>query len=301
MADHKDLMYITQIERCAVKDGPGIRTTVFFQGCPLHCFWCCNPETQPFESVWMYDEKKCLHCGTCVSVCNNHSLSVSDGKLINTKCVGCHACEEACPGGAICFSSKPYTVDDIVKEVLKDEIFYKATGGGVTLSGGEPLCQNAVIDLLKKLSVNNINTFVETTANVSRKAVEASAEFIDGYYIDFKHPNPEILKEKTGADLFLIKNNIEYLVKNGNSVTLRTPVVPGFNNDLETIKQCFDYAVSLELKEYVLLPYHSLGKNKYSMLNRTYPCPELKTLTKDDLTAFVKSGEKIGLKVRTLG
>ena len=293
-----ETLLISQIERCAVSDGTGIRTVVFLQGCPLRCRWCCNPETQSLSPAWMQDETLCLHCGACAAACPGRHLHFLDGRLAAPECCeGCRRCEDVCPAGAIRFSSREMSIEDIVAEVLRDKAFYDATGGGMTLSGGEPFLQEKVLQLLRRAKEAGLNVCAETTAHVKEETLLASAPYVAEYYVDYKHPDAEKLREYTRADLALIEKNIRLLRERGAKITLRTPVIPGFNDTPEILSRAFAFARELGVEDYALLPYHELGGKKYKMLRRPYPMKGLPVLTAEDLAPLRALGESMGLRM----
>ena len=296
-------MIVTEIERSAIHDGPGIRTVVFVSGCPLRCYWCCNPETQSGRPVLLHDDRLCVGCGACAKVCLQHAVRMEEGKPVidRTRCIGCGQCAAVCPTGADTISGKEMTLSEILTEVRRDAAYYAATGGGMTLSGGEPLLQKGAPKLLQRVKAEGYSTAVETTACVPWESIEQAIAFTDHFHIDYKHANAVLLKEHTGGQLPLIEENIKKLCQRGAHVTLRTPVIPGFNADEVTLARCFQFAVSCGLTEYVLLPYHALGRGKYQKLDQHYAPGELRTLTAEDLAPYAALGTRIGLAVRIGG
>ena len=294
----EETLLVSQIERCAVRDGPGIRTVVFLQGCPLHCLWCCNPETQSLSPVWMQDEALCRRCGECVGACPHGALKMTEnGVLPGESCIACGACAALCPAGAIRYSSRKMSVEEVLREVLRDKDFYQETGGGLTVSGGEPLLQKNVLTLLRRAGEEGLNVYVETTAHVGRERLEAALPFVDGWYIDYKHPDAQTLRQWTGADKALIESGIRFLRERGAQVTLRTPVIPGFNDSPEILERCYAFARSVGVESYILLPYHELGRKKYRMLRMDYSLRNARTLTEADLRSLQELGAKMSLSV----
>ena len=295
-------LLITQIERCAVHDGPGIRTVVFLQGCPLRCGWCCNPETQPAAPVILHDAAICVGCGACAAACINGAARLTDGvaRFDREACKRCGACLRVCPVGAVRFSGRAMTLEQILAVVRRDGAFYRETGGGLTLSGGEPLLQENAVTLLKLAREEGLSTVVETTANVPAARLAAAMPYADHFFVDYKHPDAAALNGETGAWLPLIEENIRALVAAGASVTLRTPVIPGFNDGEETLARCFAFARAVGINAYVLLPYHALGRKKYDMLERGYAFDGTRVLTAGDLEPLRARGESMGLAV-TIG
>lgn len=299
----KQTLIVTEIERSAIHDGPGLRTMVFLQGCPLHCFWCCNPETQPLHPVLLHDEKKCVGCGGCMAVCPQKAISLRDGKAVVDRalCRGCGGCVAVCPVGANAMSGKVMTPKEILAAVNKDRDYYAATGGGLTLSGGEPLLQHAAVELLRLAKEAGLSTWVETTAFVPWATLEKALPFIDGFYVDYKHHDGEKLYEATGADITVIEDNLRRLAARGANLTLRTPVIPGFNEDRAVLEKCFAFSKTLGLRKHVLLPYHSLGRRKYEKLGKPYPMEDVPNMLPAALADAAAIGEAMGLAVQIGG
>ena len=299
----ENYLLVTEIERSAIHDGPGLRTVVFLQGCPLRCWWCCNPETQPAAPVLLHDLKRCVGCGACLPVCPNGALSLAEGKarVDRTRCRGCGGCVRACPTGANALSGRAMTPEAVLAEVLRDRAYYEATGGGLTLSGGEPLAQPAAADLAALARAAGLSVYAETTACLPWAALERAAPFIDGFYVDYKHPDADALYRATGARLDTVRDNVRRLLAAGARVTLRTPVIPGFNDGQEVLRGCFAFARELGLKEYVLLPYHSLGSGKYKKLDRTPPLEGVPVMKAEELAGAAELGAEYGLTVQIGG
>ena len=299
----KRTLIVTEIERSAIHDGPGLRTVVFLQGCPLHCCWCCNPETQSVRPVLLHDKKKCVGCGACAAVCPHKAIRMQEGKtkVDRTSCQGCGNCVPVCQMAANAMSGKEMDFTDILNIVDRDRAYYDATGGGLTLSGGEPLMQAAVVGLLKLAKESGLSTWVETTAFVPWEVLEKAAEYVDGFYVDYKHADADALRRATGAELSVIESNLRRLAELNVNVTLRTPVIPGFNDDRETLKACFAFAGGLGLERYVLLPYHSLGRGKYEKLGLDYPMAGVPNMLLSELADAAILGESMGLHVRIGG
>lgn len=301
--DKKEKLLVTEIERGALHDGPGIRTTVFLAGCPFHCPWCCNPETQPCRVSLMHDPDLCVGCGKCVTICPAGAARMKDGKPVFDRnvCTSCEECVNGCPTGALSFAGRFMTVDEIVEEVLSDCDYYEASGGGVTLSGGEPFFQSkGALKLLERLKAENLHTAVETTACIDKNILKEASSFVDLFLIDIKHSDAKILKEVTGEDLDTVCSNVQMLVSLGAEVWLRTPVIPDFNYNEDTIQNIFKLIKELGVKKAVLLPYHSLGKSKYKKLSLPYPMGETSMLSEADMKIFAQIGKNFDLNV-TIG
>ncbi len=296
-------LIVTEIERSAIHDGPGLRTVVFLQGCPLHCFWCCNPETQSPTPVLLHDAKLCVGCGSCARFCTQKAVSVSDGTSLidRSRCRSCGTCAAVCPVGANKLSGHAMPIDEILKIVMRDTDYYKATGGGLTLSGGEPLLQPAAAELLSQAKENGISTYVETTAFLPWEKMEPAVRLLDGLYVDYKHPEAEALKRATGAVLETIDRNLHTLASVGANFTMRTPVIPGFNDREDVLRECFSTASDLGRSEYVLLPYHSLGAAKYKKLGNDAPLPGVSPMKPEELAKYAEIGREYGLRIKIGG
>ncbi len=209
---------ISNIQRFSLDDGPGIRTTVFMQGCNLRCAWCHNPETQPMEPVLMYEEKLCVGCGSCMTACPD-GVHLVDGKshiILRDRCEACGRCVSECPGKALSISGKRYTVAELMEILLKDQSFYETSGGGVTFSGGEPLLQaDFVKECLIYLKERGINTAVDTAGAVDTASIGKVARYTDIFLYDLKVMDPEKHKRFVGATNDRILYNLKKIAENG--------------------------------------------------------------------------------------
>jgi len=251
---------IFDIEHCSFVDGPGIRTTVFFKGCNLKCAWCHNPESQDFKPQMMFYKDKCKGCGKCIEVCPSPS-----------ECILCGKCELYCPVDARKVCGKKYTVDEIFNEVISDKSFYDTSGGGVTFSGGECMLQiDFLCEILKKCKENGIHTAVDTAGYVPFESFEKVLPYTDLFLYDIKCYDSENHKKYIGVDNSLILENLKKLFKAKAKIWIRIPVISGVNDNTTEMKAIKDYVYSVGLPEKVeLLPYHSMGENKYHALNKT--------------------------------
>ena len=290
-----------EIERFAIHDGPGIRSTVFLQGCPLHCPWCANPESQKIGSKLMYNEKKCVHCGKCVENCPAGVIKIKNGSLEfdRNHCLHCKTCEEGCIQNAIQFNGKKVSVDAIIAEVLRDRDYYEESGGGVTISGGECFVQfEGFMELLKGLKKKNLHIAVETCGQTSLEHMKEAYPYIDLFLFDLKHMDADIFSRVTGGNLDIILNNISYIAKqNLDKIVIRVPVIPEFNYDEEIMEKIFRFVKEIGLKKVHLLPYHTFGMNKYAQLGIPYKMKCTASLHDDDLERYKKTGEELGLHV----
>lgn len=266
---------ICDIKRFAVHDGDGIRTTVFFKGCPLKCIWCHNPESISFLPEIAYFEAKCVNCGECVKVCPNFAHRIVDGKHIFNRelCTGCGECEKVCLGSAITFYGKEYTVDELLPLLLEDRDFYE-NGGGVTLSGGECLAQaDFSTELLKRLKEENINTAVDTSGFTTKAVLDKVIPYTDTFLYDIKAIDEEVHKKCTGQSNKVILENIKYLDSKGKAIEVRYPFVPNYN-DTEAEKIA-DFLKDIKnLKKVKVLPYHNYAGSKYKSLGKENTLPE---------------------------
>ncbi|MDO4943421.1 MAG: glycyl-radical enzyme activating protein, partial [Lachnospiraceae bacterium] len=265
---------ISNIQHFNVHDGPGIRTVVFYQGCPLKCKWCQNPETISRKARIMYNPELCIGCGACLAECPNGAISVIGGKVVtdSKKCTACGKCEEQCYTLARTKSSKTMTIDEVFHEVMKDEVVYKKSGGGITISGGEPLLQiDFNLELFKRLKNAGINTAVETAGNVNWENIEKIKEYVDTFLFDLKIFDREKHKQWIGVENDLILENIERICMLHPNVVIRIPLIPSVNDTEEEFGKMMDFVKQLKkINSVHILPFHNFGANKYSMLGEEY-------------------------------
>jgi len=265
---------ILNIQRYSLHDGEGIRTIVFFKGCPLKCPWCSNPESQSFEPQTVKMESKCIHCKHC-------SFNVDE-----------------CPTGAITQFGKYMTVEEVVAEVQKDMVFYRTSKGGVTLSGGEVLSQSTFAkELLKQLKSLGINTAIETSGQGNTQSLIEIAAYLDLILFDLKIMAEKKSKQLLGADINLIKNNIKTLVEMHKKVIPRVPLIPGYTMDEENIREIIIFVKSLNLTEIHLLPFHQYGSNKYKLLDVDYKLIDVATPSSEAIEKITNQMRNNGLKV----
>ncbi|MFD3157789.1 glycyl-radical enzyme activating protein [Haloimpatiens sp. FM7330] len=290
---------VCEIEKYAIHDGPGIRTTVFLKGCPLKCLWCSNPETQKRENEVYYNMNKCILCGRCVQECSNNALKIEKDRVVvdRQKCEVCGECIEVCPMGALNLVGKTMSITDVIEEVNKDRIFYEKSGGGVTVSGGEVLINGEfVVELLKKCKEEYINTAIETSGFGKWDTLFNISRYADLIMFDIKHTNCENHKKLTGVSNETILNNLSKLSKLHSNIIIRVPLIPGLNDSVKNIQNTSKIAKENGIKEIHLLPYHSLGKEKYRQLQKEYKLEQIKTPSKDNLASLKKVVEGFGIK-----
>ena len=288
---------IFNIQKFSINDGPGIRTVVFFKGCPLKCTWCANPESQEPRLQILWDEKKCLHCENCVRSCPTLAVKNIDGKIFvdHKKCSGAGICSERgicienCPAHALKPEGERKTVSEIMEVVLQDLPFYEESGGGVTLSGGEATMQaEFTIELLKALKAENIHTAIETTGFTSPAIFRRVAEYLDLILFDIKHWDETKHKEKTSVSNTPILQNMKYAIDIGKEVLPRLPVIPNYNDSTADARGFVGRLKQVGAKRVQLLPFHQFGENKYNMLGRDYEFTHVAGLHPEDLKDFQK-------------
>ncbi len=294
---------IFNIQKFSIHDGPGIRTTVFFKGCPLQCIWCHNPESQNSGKEILYDKNKCTLCGSCIKICQNNAIELKDNDLeINMdKCTFCGDCTVCCINSAKQIAGKEYTVDEVMKEVLKDRVFYKNSKGGVTLSGGEPLIYAAFVEeLLMELKKENIHTAVDTCGAVDFKVLERISKYTDLFLYDIKSMDEEKHILYTGVSNKNIINNLINLSKIHNNINLRLPIIEGINADENHIFEILKLIKNTNIKKINLLPYHDIAMHKYEKLGRKY-YEYMKRPADEKLKRYIDIIEKEGYRVKIGG
>jgi len=257
---------LVDIKRNALDDGPGIRTLIFFKGCPLSCVWCQNPEAKsPFLEL-LFDKQMCSQCGSCIESCNQDAIDFGyKFRIDRSKCTLCGNCVKVCPNTALRLIGKEYTIFDLMEMILKDKVFYDNSGGGVTLSGGEPLSHiNYTNQLVKELKKEDIHVCIETSGYYNReKFYEFILPYIDLIYFDLKIYNPKLHARYCKVSNERILENFEDLVKNKSIEILpRIPIIPGITDTNENLSNLANYLKSLNVKKIGLLPYNPLWLDK---------------------------------------
>jgi len=297
------LALIFNIMRFAMHDGPGIRTTVFFKGCPLSCWWCHNPESRSFLPDRLYFEERCRHCLDCVAICPQHAISDTDGCVTTSSaCDCCGQCVEVCMAEARQIAGQRYTVAELLAEVEKDGIFFDDSGGGVTLSGGEPLSQPAfVAAFLRGCRERGIETAIETCGFTQTETFLNTAMLAGRILFDLKLADPEKHRRYTGVSNDLILRNLEALAARHPAVTVRIPVVPGVNDSSEDIARFAACLTGLHAGQVELLPYHRIGADKYRRLGLEYKLNGTPQPTAAELAQFRDVLAQAGLQVTVGG
>ena len=261
---------IFDIQRFSVHDGPGIRTTVFLKGCPLKCIWCHNPESQKATVSVAYYSHKCASCGACAAACDAkmHTIVGERHVFDRSGCIKCGKCADACINGAIEILGRKESTDAILSEVARDRLFYKNSGGGMTVSGGEPFMQSEfLIELLKGAKELNIHTAIETCGFAKSEDIIEAAEYTDIFLFDIKETDDTRHKELTGVPFSPIKDNLMLLNSLGAKIVLRCPLVPDVNTRIEHLEAIARLATELDsVSEVNVMAYHLLGNSKYDAL-----------------------------------
>jgi glycyl-radical enzyme activating protein len=292
---------ISDIQRFSIHDGPGIRTTLFLKGCPLRCLWCGNPETISRKPEIMFSENRCMKCETCLNACHNGAIKSTQGKSPSRNrdlCQSCGTCADVCPKNAFILRGKPMSVVAVFAEVEKDLPFYKRSGGGVTLSGGEPFLQSDFLrEILKRCAQEGIHTTVDTSGYAKWSAIEQCIEYIDLFLYDIKHMDPVAHKKGTTVSNELIVENLRKLLILGKNVVLSLPLIPGFNSAKEDLEQIAVFAGQSGAQELRILPYHRYGRGKYKKLGKKYPLEDLRVMDAEDVDQAKEVLEKYIPKV----
>lgn len=276
--------YIFNIQRFSIHDGPGIRTTVFFKGCPLRCWWCHNPEGQTLERELLVFNNRCIGCGTCAKVCERGAITIKEGKVLidREKCDLCGKCVENCSTRGLEFAGKLVTDEWLLKELKKDIIFFDQSGGGVTISGGEPLMQfEFLLSLVKMLKEEGIHVTVDTSGYGEWDKLKQLANNVDLFLYDIKLIDNEKHKKYMGVSNEIILKNMQKLVNEKTNIAPRIPLIPGVNDDIEDIKQFAKFLGGLGFRTVNILPYHDFGREKYIRAGKEYKI-EKKLLLPDE-------------------
>jgi len=269
---------VADILRFATHDGPGIRTTVFLKGCSLACVWCHNPETIASGPELAYFAHKCVGCGACARACAEGAHRMADGQHVfdRARCVACGACAEVCLGDALVFYGREMTPEQVLATVLEDRTFYQTTGGGVTVSGGEPLLQpEFCAELLTMVKQEGLHTAVDTCGMVPWEAFDRVLPVTDLFLYDVKQTDPALHRRDTGGDNRLILENLRRLCECGAAVEVRIPLVPGINDDDASVDAAGALLGGPEPIQAVrVLPFNPLARSKYAALGRDDLMPQ---------------------------
>ena len=296
------------IQRYSIHDGPGIRTIVFLKGCPMRCIWCQNPESQRVQREVMFYNEKCTGCGQCVQVCPQGAIKIFEGRSRTDReiCTGHGKCVEVCPNEARSLVGKYVSVDEAFKEVMKDKAFYKRSGGGITISGGEPTSQpDFVTDLLAKCQEAGIHTVIETCGYVTWEILGNVMRHADMVLYDIKLIDPMEHLKCTGVPNNQILENAQKLAKAyaGRPMVVRVPIIPGYTDSIKNIESIAKF-ISTELGgtvRFELLNYNPLGETKYERIGRPYGASDLRPVSDESMTKLKEVFASFGVKCQAEG
>jgi len=295
---------IFDIKKFSIHDGPGIRTTVFFKGCPLNCWWCHNPESQSPRMEMLLRDNRCIQCGACIEACPHDAIQWLDGEPVTDRaiCAQCGTCQAACYADARERVGREMTVEQVLAEIEADVAFYDQSGGGVTFSGGEPLLQrDFLLDMLRACKDQDIHTALDTSGCASWATLDEVRPYVDLFLYDLKVMDDERHREFTGVSNRSILSNLQALSARGHNLIIRVPVIPGINDDDETVRQIGAFAGALPHVQSVdLLPYHHIAVDKYLRLNKPYRLFETRQPHAERMTEIAQMLQSFNLSV-TIG
>ena len=288
---------ITEIKRYAIHDGPGIRTTIFVKGCPLRCTWCSSPETwEPYPQIY-FKAISCKEFGDCIKACPVDAITMNKNyKIDRDRCTLCIKCVEACNSGALVTVGRIVTSEDVVREIEKDIVFYKKSGGGATISGGEPLFQpHFVSRILKLCHKKGIHTVLDSSGYAKPEHVKQVLENVDLVLLDLKHMDPIMHKDYTGVSNELIIENAKLMAKKCK-MRISLPLIKGINDSEENIKKTIEFTKSLGIECIDVEPFHALGESKYEMLGMKNPFHDFEEVSSQEVNKVIEIIQSAGLR-----
>ena len=305
MANGRQTGEIFDIKKYAIHDGPGIRTTVFFKGCPLSCWWCHNPESLSSGPHRLYRRERCIGCRQCLSACESGAIQVYEDRLqwSPDDCRYCRDCASTCPAEAVEFIGRTMTVDQVVAEITKDTLFYDQSAGGVTISGGEPLMQPSfLMQLLDACGEQGLHRTVDTSGHADTPILLEAASRTDLFLYDLKHMDPEKHIRYTGVSNDKILANLKQLSRQGARIIIRLPIIPGINADDENIDRTGALAASLDgVTGINILPYHCAADAKYKNLGLENNARDVQRPSEDVIAAVARHLKSYHLEVKIGG
>jgi pyruvate formate lyase activating enzyme len=297
------MLTVFNIQRYSIHDGDGIRTNIFFKGCPLQCAWCNNPESiDPFPSI-MFDERLCHAFGDCIRAGRGHIESYDRKLIIDRENIKDFTqLRNICPSKALIVTGQTMSVSEIINEIEKDIPFYSISGGGVTITGGEPFSQDPDLkELLIEIKARKIHICAETSLYVKWETIANYVELVDVFLADLKHVAQEKFIKFTGGDAAIVMNNLRNLDKTGKLFIVRVPVIPGFNFSEPELYAIIDFVAGLKnAHEINFIPFHSLAREKYSMLGKEYIYKNTRNVEKTELMPYIRYAEGKGLSAKIL-
>ncbi len=296
---------VFDIRKYSIHDGPGIRTAVFFKGCPLSCWWCHNPESQSAAIEMIFRENRCIACEACLAACEQGAITWNGNGPVTdpNKCRLCGACAAVCYAEARQQVGREMTVEQVMAEIERDIVFYDESGGGVTISGGEPLLQRDFLSaLLHACREKEIHTALDTSGFAAWETIDRIRGDVDLFLYDLKLIDDARHRQVTGVSNAPILRNLQALSQRGHVIRLRVPVIPGINADDESVRQIGAFAAALpHLSGVDLLPYHHIGIDKYARMNRVYKLPETRPPSDERLAEIAHILDSFGLTVKIGG
>lgn len=297
------MLTIFNIQRYSLHDGSGVRTVVFFKGCPLRCQWCNNPESIDLLPSVMFDERLCRRFGDCIKAGEGKITSFKNQLIIEREKINdASFLRNICPSGALSVIGKKTSVHEILNEVLKDIPFYRMSDGGITFSGGEPFAQDSDLkELMTELRKEGIHISVETSLHVPWEIIDEYSGLVDSFLADLKHTDAQKFASFTGGNASLVLNNFAKLDEKGKPFIVRVPVIPRFNYSEKELFSIIDFASLLSnVLEIQFIPFHRLASEKYNMLGQAYQFKETENVRKPDLMKYVEFAGHKGLKAEIL-
>ncbi len=291
---------VFNIQKFSLHDGPGIRTVVFFKGCPLACKWCANPESQNARVQILADHQKCVLCNSCVNNCPTRAIRIKLDKIHidHTRCINCLQCVNTCPSTVLQVEGKQQNVEDVMKVILQDKDFYEESGGGITLSGGEVLTQpQFALEIINACKKENITVAMETTGYASLDVFKKVIQDVDLLLFDIKHHDSSSHYKGTFVKNETIIENLTYAHSIKKNIIARIPIIPNFNDSIEDAHAFAKLLISIGIHEINLLPFHQFGSKKYEMMNLVYEMKDTKQLYPEDLEEYKQTLLTYGLHV----
>lgn len=298
---------IINIQKFSVHDGDGIRTTIFFKGCHLNCWWCHNPESQNYQKELMFHREKCTGCGYCSKACTHNAITVETDGTAHTdtsKCVLCSECLDYCMQNNREIVGNTYSIKELIDIVKRDTAFYEESGGGITLSGGEVMSQNIeyLEELCKQLKDKGFNVAIDTCGYAPKENYKRLLPYVDTWLYDVKTLDDETHIKYMGKSNAIILENLEFLANHKATINIRIPVVEPVNNDETTMKNIIQYIKdNIGFVKVNLLPYHNTGSSKYDKLGRVYPAKDLLVPSDENMEKLKLMFEEQGFKQIKIG